>query len=405
MKPEPHDVVVVGSGLLGLLVAEQLTSKGRRVEVLVSPGPDPRSDSQRNHSWLQSGLLYPGNIHARKMYYDGLEMLDHFGFSAPIKRGIFRFSCQEEVDAFLGHAEKIRLRGQVKDIPDVEARYRLGVFFQPGHFHFEVPDAPFPEAELMEAARARASRLGATFHQCRVDLKRDESSTNGYVVVAGHRRLVPRTTIVCAGAGTPKILRDLDLPHPLVVNQSVLLVIEGATGVRVPLLADRTTGFTLVTWDARESPPRGRLVVGAAERRLVSTEGEDIDRRTQSDEEDFLLRLIPSSLNIEKRMYRFTPGQKTDVLVEGRSTVAPWVHAPTQFPGLILGTPGKATLAFAVAKQILARIEAEIREVSGLHSARHPDEPLPGAPWRDPIRAHSDACYDPPKERETDENS
>jgi glycine/D-amino acid oxidase-like deaminating enzyme len=335
------------------------------------------------------------------MYYDGLSMLDHFGYPAPVKRGVFRFSSEQEVKAFLAHAAEIRLGGKIREIKDNEARNRLGVFFQPGRFLFEVLDAPFPEADLMETARARATAAGARFQQCRASLERDSSAKNGYVVVADDQRIAPITTIVCAGAGTPKLLRALNLPHPLAVQQSVLLVIDDATAVRVPLLADRTTGLTVVSWNARECPPRGRLVVGAGEKRLLLPEDEDLRRRTLPSEEAFLLSLLPKELDVNKRMHRFTPGQKTDVLVNGRPTIAPWIHAPEEFPGLIFGTPGKATLAFVVAQHILSQVEVnESNGATGLDSGRGPDEPLPGPRWKARIRAHFEDDYDLPSEKE-----
>jgi glycine/D-amino acid oxidase-like deaminating enzyme len=398
MSAGERDVVVVGGGLLGLLVAEQLAQRHRSVEVLVSPRPDPRSDSQRNHSWLQSGLLYPDNEHARKMYSDGLEMLESFGYPPPTKGGVFRFSSEQEVKVFFDHANKIKLRGKVKEISDDEARTRLGVFYQRGCFHFEVPDAPFPEAALMELARARARAFGAQFRECYVTFERDERAANGYVVVAGGQRMAPTTTISCAGAGTPGLLRALNLAHPLTVSQSVLLVIDDATQIRVPLLADRTSGLTVVSWNRFDSPPRGRLVIGAAERRSLPPEAEDLDRRILPSEEAFLRSLLPPGLNVEKRMQRFTSGQKTDVLVDGRPTIAPWVYAPKEFPGLVFGTPGKATLAYAVAQRILSHIEQPSKP-GGANPGEGSGEPPPGTLWHAPIRGHHEPEYDSPHKR------
>ena len=400
MRSARRDVVVVGGGLLGLLVAEQLASKNRDVDVLVSPRPDPRSDSQRNHSWLQSGLLYPGNISARRMFYDGLEMLDHFGYPRPDKHGIFRFSSEREVEIFLSHASEIRLRRKVREVRDNEARRLLGPFYQPNHFHFEVPDAPFPEASLMETARKRAKQLGVRFNECYVELERDESAQNGYVVLAGDERVAPENTLVCAGAGTPKLLRSLDLAHPLVVNQSNLLVLSDISVLGTPLFADRTTGLTVISWRVSEGSSRGRLVIGANDRRRLPAEGEDLDRRILPLEEEFLLSLLPQGWDVAKQLGRFTPGQKTDLLVDGKPVVAPWINAPEEFPGLVFGTPGKATLAFGVAQRMAARVErAESSHAPPL------TKPLLETEWKAPIRAHHESYFDKPEKREDNGNS
>ncbi len=353
MREVDREAVVVGGGILGLMVAVLLAEEGRQVDVFVSPQPEPRSDSQRNHSWLQSGLLYPGNIISRHMYYDGLAMLDHFFVTPPAGRGIFRFSSKKEAEGFLAHAREIKLLGKVEEIPDAEALRGIGVFYQPGCFHFRVPDAPFPEAQVMELARSRARLLGVRFYESRVEIEPDPTSETGYVLVTENQRVIPRLTVICAGAGTPRLLESLKIQHTLVVNQSVLLVIYDVGAMRVPLLADRTSGLTVVAWGAKEIPPRGRLVVGAGDRRELALEEQDVVRRIKRWEQDFLIDLLPPELYLSKGNHRFTAGQKTDVLMNGKSQVAPWIHSCENFPGLIFAIPGKATLAFSLAQGVL----------------------------------------------------
>lgn len=398
MGPVRRDTVIVGGGLLGLTVAARLAEEGRLVDVFVSPEPDPRSDSQRNHSWLQSGLLYPGTIIARSMYYDGLAMLDHFGVPAPAKRGLFRFSTLAEADAFLAHAKEIRLESKIEEVSYGEAQSRLGIFYRPNCFHFSVPDAPFPEALVMELARSRATLLGARFRESRVKIERDSSSENGYVLVTEEERILPELAIVCAGAGTPKLLQSLDIPHPLVVNQSVLLVITDAVGIRTPLLADRTSGLTVVVWDAQEIPPRGRIVVGASDRRVLAAAEEDTVRKVLDEERNSLVNLLPPALRLTEENHRFTAGQKTDVFADGKVRVSPWVHVCPDLPGLIFATPGKATLSFWVAQRILDLVAEQGNNRSSCNPPE-PSEPPPGASFEVPIRSHHEPEFDGLDER------
>ena len=399
-----RDAVVVGGGILGLMVAVLLAEEGRQVDVFVSPQPEPRSDSQRNHSWLQSGLLYPGNIISRRMYYDGLGLLDHFVVPHPTKQGIFRFSSSKEVEVFLAHAKEVQLLGKVEEVSDAEARRELGAFYQPGCFHFRVPDAPFPEAEVMERARSRARVLGVRFWESRVDIEPDPASETGYVLVTENQRIIPRLTVVCAGAGTPRLLSGLNIQHPLVVNQSVLLVIKEVGAMRVPLLADRTTGLTVVAWDTREIPPRGRLVVGAGDRRELGLKEQDLVRKVRPSEQDSLIRLLPSDLPLTRGNHRFTAGQKTDVVMNGKSQVAPWVHACEDFPGLIFAIPGKATLAFAVAQRILDLVSEDLRQKHGPAGDPSPGfEPPPDSTFEATIHSHHHPEFDNLDDREEED--
>jgi hypothetical protein len=385
------------------MIALRLADDGFDVDVYVAPREDPRTDSQRNHAWLQSGLLYGERFPAaRRMYLAGHEMLDSLGLPRPTTRGVFRFEEESEAQAFEEDARRLMLLGQIRRLSDSAASDLLGSFYVSDRIHYEVPDTPFDEALVMEAARGRAMTKNVNFRQSLVRLVADNAAPNGYLMKTDFQTISPRIGIVCAGAGTPSLLRQLDLEHELTVNQSALLVFQGAEGITAPLLADRSSGLSVVRWAPEQIPPHGCLVVGGADRKRLSND-EEYNRRIVDDQHVAeLIELLPAALRSVR--FRVTAGHKTDYRIGSSSIPRPWIFAPDQFPGLIFATPGKATLAGDVARRVREKAKPFFRTGSSAKQAITGRPPL-GKEWSEPIKPHFDSDFEELDERDGDERS
>jgi glycine/D-amino acid oxidase-like deaminating enzyme len=401
---EEREVVVVGGGILGLFSALALREQGFDVEVFVSPLPEPRTDSQRNHAWLQSGLLYGPDLEsARSMYLAGREMLEHVGAQLPSTRGVFRFPGEDEAREFEMKARHLRLYEQIRRLPDGEAEQLLGIFYQPGKVQYQVPDTPFDERYVMESARRQALALGVRFLEGHVAALPSSQTPSGYLLKINGRTVIPQVCVVCAGAGTPTILEGLGIEHPLLLNQSALLVFDGAEGLSIPLLADRESGLAVVRWSSAQVPPYGCLVVGGADRRILSADEGCVRRKVEPAQIEQLIKLLPPQLRDQS--FRVTAGHKTDCLRGNQPTVDPWIHAPDRFPGLLFATPGKATLSFRTALAVVRTVNKCIQDSQGVREEERVSSETIGPAWTAPIRPHFDSSFDEMNDRDDTEGT
>ena len=362
---EEIDVAIVGSGILGLLVAAQAARANRKVLVFAGremQGTIPPRDSQRNHKWLQSGLLYAPDLgipFAMSMWDSGVKLLEYVAMNRPPGTGIFRFATNgDDADQFAELAKKCRLDHQTQVMRDSDARNLLGPLYGDNYRYYRVPDVPFPEQELMERLCKRARAAGTQFV---IDNVRLERTTNGGVkILTGDRSFLPDTTVLCAGCGTVELLGQLGVVAPIKVFRSPLLRLYGAASlgsasqVRADLLVDRTTGLAVVKSRLRDSQ-QPCLIVGDRAR-LELTGNEAHRREVTSKERRDLMNLLPPTMQTWFTDVGTTAGHKTEIIDDsGNPSVRPWVYRfdCDGLSRLIAALPGKATLAFQVAKTVM----------------------------------------------------
>lgn len=370
------DVAVVGSGILGLLVAKRIADSGRRVVVFGGrelPGTIPHRDSQRNHTWIQSGLLYApeyGAAFATAMWGDGLRLLECAAMGRPPSGGVFCFPTADSADSFHELAADCRLDGEIALLRQSEARASLGPMFQEGYRYFRVPDAPFPEQELME----RLYRLAIASGRVQFlldDVSLDHTSCGRVTVRASDTTFSPHTTVLCAGCGTPRLLAQVGVTAPLRVVRSPLLRIydehRAPTSfgmIKTSLVVDRNSGLAIVRAPMR-STRHCCTIIGDRQRTELPAAAATRNRIVTYDERRKLLALLPPTLADLAANSPATAGHKTEArLPDGASTVAPWVESyeTVGLPGLIAALPGKATLALRAADQVLALVQGRRTE-------------------------------------------
>jgi hypothetical protein len=291
-------------------------------------------------------------------------MHEKMGVPIPNATGVFRFLGEASVEEFLRWAEELQLLNEIRLVSDDEAKMTLGAFYQSGFIHFYVPDTLFKEADLMNKARHVAKEKGVYFRKSDISLIPEPTSPIGFLISTEKERIEPEFVILCAGRGTPSLLGQLTIQHPLAVFQSCLLRIRCGDVMQTPLLVDRsegtpTSGLSAVQHLSDALPPDGCVVMGNRERRPL--EGREVFTRNVTSEEDAkLTAMLPKKLGELKRGRALSAiaCAKTEAM-EGdqQPSVNPWVESWPEFPGLVAVVPGKATLALFAAYEALKRIE------------------------------------------------
>ena len=405
------EVAVVGGGILGLATAALAAQRGYHVQLfrLGNEGV-PRADTLRNQGWLQSGLMYVGKLGrdrrrgrllSNRMYNAGLTMLEGLGLPVPtgVDCGIIRVRPDtREAEHLVADAEDLGVSHLVQPLDDARARERLGPVFEEGHY-YAIPDAPFPEATVLERLRDHASEAGVGFVECDspLSLARDETSGSGHAIAVGDRRFSPAVTVLAAGAGSWALLHGLGLTPRMKLQQTPLLVVDGCHSIEAPIFVDRPRGFSFVRHPPdRATLPNGALVIGTG---VVQ---EDVafapfeERRIPRARIEEFEAVLPPPLRPHVATGRFTAGYEVvphgvkDEDGEELHYVEPWVEWVGGEEGmrLVLAMPGRATLGMWTAEQVVDRLEAQIGPPSG--DARNPA--VVGG-WGGGIFMHFHPCY------------
>lgn len=347
MAPERRDVIVIGHDLWGLIFAQLAASNGHSVDVFFSYTDRPSSPG-----YLESGLLdLNGDVDSRG-YYDGIQMLEYFGYPRPARRSILCFGRSEEESHFLNHARARGLLNRAVRLDRSQARAELGVFFTEGRTHFHIPDVPFPLGELAVVARATAEAWGVRFRAGPVSLEPDHTATCGYTVNFNGARLDPAMTAVAAGAATSAFVDQLHLGLNFVVNQSLELEVDGSKGLPAPLLTDASNGMIVTSLNNRESPPNGRLIIRRHYSRRIRVAAYDAAPDTV-DEKQLLLSYASSFFSIADVAHRFVTRSSLGMLTNGDAKNQP-VYNPSEFPGLFFATAGNPMQSVKQARSVFS---------------------------------------------------
>lgn len=366
------DVAVVGAGILGLLVAD-IVARGDRergVEprnVWIFAGSEPPSsipprDSQRNHKWLQSGLLYSRD-HGQKMlrmWGLGGELLRRVQIPVPTGTSIFRFRDDEPAEVLYEDARAGKMDHLVRELTTFDAERLLGAFYVPDRRHVLVPDVPFPESQLLSMLHRRARATNRVrFVVDDVAIKRGQ--TGETLLSVGPSVYAADTTVLCAGSGTPALLESIGIRSPVTACRSPLLRLYSSIDGRVPgdfranLLVDRDEGGLAVV---RTRTPTGMCLVVGNRRRTPLTSNQALMRRSVTPaEKDELVQQLPPQLRALGQGSPATAGHKTEASGRReRAAVEPWTERFEAWgmPRLIAGVPGKATLALEAAYELVA---------------------------------------------------
>ncbi|HEX7265131.1 MAG TPA: N-methyl-L-tryptophan oxidase, partial [Candidatus Dormibacteraeota bacterium] len=219
------DVAIVGLGAMGALSAWQLASRGATVIGIdrFAPGHDRGSSHGDTRifrtAYFESPEYVPLLQRARVLWRQleketGADLLTLTGGLA------IGPPDGELVSGVLSSARQNALSHRVLDASDMKRLYPQHLLAGDEVAVFE-EDAGFlrPEASVA-AATARARALGARV-MSETEVTAIGPSDGDVVIETSAGRLIAKRVIVAAGAWTPKLMRDLDLP--LVVERQVMV--------------------------------------------------------------------------------------------------------------------------------------------------------------------------------------
>ena len=298
-----------------------------------------------------------------------------------------------DLHAFEAAARRV---GDTHPLDEAMAAARLGPYFRAGEHYFDVPDGPFPEAELIQLARDDAAGQGVAAIEVDAAVHLESDAHGNVAVIAAGTRLEATEIVVAAGCGTPSLLDQLGIAHDLEVVRTPLLVVKQDGSLPAPLLVDRVAGFAIT------QPEPGRLVFGTRGELPTTDPTDPAEREATPDERhELYVQFCAAStlalpdhecrahagLEIQRKPPRGTDGAARHESIDDktRRKVSPIIGTDRRFSNLRWALPGRATLALSVARTLVADLELTERETAS---------PALGSRWEDDIEMFYRASYD-----------
>lgn len=421
-KTTQVDVAIVGYGMAARMIGLLISGERRFDKVWAFDAPHPLNlgpDSLRNQSIIHYGIMYgeKNKVAAMRMAYSGRRMHEIVGLPIPEDGGIIR--CRpEEVEKVFEVAKALQLHNTVSLVNDKVARKEIGPFFKSGFSHVHIPESLFQEGLIMTKADLLARENGLKIINAKVSLVPHPSDPTKCLIDKGDEFVEAEYLILCAGAGLPKLFDQLKLKHNIAVWCTPLIRFYSSVQMEASLFMDKSNGlseggFFVVQHKLATTPPLGYLVAAKSMRRPIRSD-EPEQRVVLPDEEAAIRAEIPRSIlpHPNAHGYRLVAGYKTEVIgQDGRSTIDSKIISCAPYKNVIAVVPGKATLTFDLAEQVLEwlHLASNVRPVLTLSAmvggaVMMPDKPKVGKGSTDnqidyqsnhqPVHMHHDPIYD-----------
>src|ERR1044072_2975129 len=317
-RKKATDVVVVGGGLLGHLVARQLalTTNNKVRLIRLSDTDRPRAASKRTHGWDQSGLFYyeEDKEAAAMMSVSSINMHSACGLGRCEERGIIGVATITEAKRLQDSADA--LFQDIEPVSHADAQRQLQHFFNPDYFYFYVPDTRLDQPRLMTALRRQMSELTerVDFLELPPDkgvvIHPEPNAAGKFLLKAGEEIIDAPIVLLCAGYMIPSMLNRAGIKHDLAGFISPLLRVPAAPMIRVPLFVDKSSSLSLLT-----QPCGGTTynIIGNRKRRSHQPEHSD-DLHVTPDEQDSVIELLPAKWQsfVRAGNFPFTAGPKVE---------------------------------------------------------------------------------------------
>lgn len=401
------DLLIVGGGILGAAVAASAAMRGWAVHVLrLSDSERPRADTLRNQSWLQSGIMHmedfrrrgnreAGLVLARRMFVGGRRMLRDLEIPVPddAQRGILCVKDRNQADNLKEDARELKISKLVEELGAEEAASRLGALYDSSETYFTIPDVPFDEAAVLTRYRDIAVSEGAVF--CEVDepveFAKAEDSACGFVVKAAGEELSARLTLAVSGAGNQVFFEQLGLEKPFSLQQTPLLVVPGTNITTAPIYADRSKRFSYVYQDTADEKCDGAMIVGTGVKRKGVAHCHPEERRILEEDVERFESVLPAPIKERLDGARYTAGREVIPNSAAISFLQPWLEQSIEFPTLMFGFPGRATLSQVTAGMIIEKIAPSLS--GNPKTKREGVRPLGARPWSANVSMHYESVY------------
>ena len=373
--PTERQYVQVGCGILGASLALLLSENEDFEEIVALDKPDLNGlgpDTLRNSGILQSGLLFAERQRSLipTMWAARQRLFRQAGLRLPASDnlGVVRTSRPAEIEQLALQLNLAKQGMEIGKLAPSEAKRLVGPFYDPKHAYFSTPDTTFNEDDLLRALIGRAqARPRVYLRESEVEFVRAPESPCGIIVRTDFEEMAPQRLVVCAGAGAATLLRQIGISVPNgEFQQAPLLVFDSDS----PPPMDATVLGELYLDDGEH------LMVARHVRRdshcfVIGnhTCSNELVREVSEAQQQALMNAVPPEL-LNGAKPRYTSA------LHHRS-VKHHIWGDPQFPNMVVGSPGRATLAKYAAESLRERL---VNEMPALPNGRPLAAPPGGKP-------------------------
>lgn len=212
-------VAVIGAGIIGAASAYFLAKAGCRVTVIDREGPGGVA-TRASFGWLNASFFVnEAHFHLRhaamRAHRDlSVDFPNHYDWS-----GCLWFEA--EGAAAKSYGEKLSSLGYRVDVPTPSERHARWPKLPPLNHALFFPDEGAIDTPALAKALLAASGAAAMYGVQAVSLRHEGGKVMGVETSKGP--LIADDVVLCTGVGTPDLLRDLDLPLPLLLRPGVMV--------------------------------------------------------------------------------------------------------------------------------------------------------------------------------------
>ncbi len=363
-------VAVIGCGVAGAAIAYELSLRG--IEVTVCFRSDDDGSSAKNHKWLHSGLLYPSEPFAKRMW-------DAFRSDSEFKephivgsnRALFTALNEATLAARLTSWENwdIGAREFVETVSPGrfsalarQERALSGTSCQSGIY---TPDCVIDFIGLVRTLRRRAEAKGARFVEGAAVLRIEQAkgSVTGILYQKGQDRVTLGCDycVIAAGAWSLDLVDQIEIDVPLELKKCVILEYQGELVSQSVICLDIRKADGSVS-DVALVPFRGRTYAAGTSFELVS-DPDDLSF-SERDVTALVAELTQGFPALGELPFETQVCVKTEGIREDHPDVDLKVFGSTAtdsahgFGGVTVAIPGKASLMFLLARAVADNLQA-----------------------------------------------
>jgi hypothetical protein len=379
------DILIVGGGILGYVLANQI-SRSRTVKsaVIISSNDFHRASTQ-NQSWLQSGLIY--NLdhpltrrEAELCAMHGRKLLELRNKSINANFGVMALPNEHEAQKKITFLNQYGFPYDEPIIPQRKIPDLLGNYLaNSGHFtsdtyFIRTPDQSFDEEGLLRFCEVSLRRALFDFRSVKgsAQLLINPSARNGYSIIVNEEEFDPGILFLAVGLNTKRFLSPLEIEDfiELKARRCVLMKAALNLGLKPSILVDRIASININAVKGRRSETI--YLIGDILNQAVPDMKEKPFRQQVTEEDKIQLfenlcqpENFPQLKNIITPLLSDDQNFSVCYKVEDEGHL-PWIYETnkfaSRFPNMYIAGPGKATLAYYTANELLNRANITIQD-------------------------------------------
>lgn len=372
---EKIDVMIIGGGILGLVLANKLSKCDSINSAVIVSSDDFHTASLHNQSWLQSGGLYDLDDKeqlkvAELCIMHGRKLVEMLNIQMLRGCGIMALKDQKEAEKKIKFFERFGFKSDSFNSTQIAKvlgyDFSSSPQFTPDTCFIRTPDQPFPEGDLLRFCEdsLRIAKFNFSTLKGRAILEKHSLAPNGYIVKVNNQTYCPSYLFIMAGLNTKHLLQPLGLDNTVTLSarRCVLMKSSFITDLKVPIFIDKLSNTNINT----VKDLRGNIayLLGDSQSKPVSMLDRAIEQQVnQADKEQFIENFCSKTFypHLRTRLEPLINDNSNFSVcfkVENQSYL-PWIYesnilAP-EFPNIFIAGPGKATLAYYTAHELIKK--------------------------------------------------